>query len=87
MTVGEVVMGYEVVGLLGVGAPKNTPIQIISRLNEEIGAILADPQFKPRLVSPGGIMVPGTPAEFGKLVANETQKWAEVIRFAGIGPR
>jgi len=80
----ESVPGYEVSSQLGVGAPKNTSAEIIDRLNREINAALADPKIKARIVDLGGTPLPGTPADFGKLIAEETEKWAKVIRFAGI---
>jgi tripartite-type tricarboxylate transporter receptor subunit TctC len=83
-TVGEFVPGYEASAWFGVGAPKNTPSQIIDKLNEAINAGLADPKMKARLADLGGVALPGSPAEFGKLIADETEKWAKVIKFAGI---
>jgi tripartite-type tricarboxylate transporter receptor subunit TctC len=85
-TVGEFVPGYEVSGWLGIGAPKNTPAEIIERLNREINAGLADPKFKARLADLGLTVLGGSPADFGKLIADETEKWAKVIKFAGIKP-
>jgi tripartite-type tricarboxylate transporter receptor subunit TctC len=82
--VGEFVPGYEASGWYGVGAPRNTPVEIIQILNKEINAALADPKFKARLADIGGDVLPGLPAEFGKLIADETEKWAKVIKFAGI---
>jgi tripartite-type tricarboxylate transporter receptor subunit TctC len=83
-TVGEFVSGYEVSAWYGVGAPKNTPAVIIERLNKEINAGLADPKLRARLADLGGTMLPGSPAEFGKLIAEETEKWGKVIRAANI---
>jgi tripartite-type tricarboxylate transporter receptor subunit TctC len=74
-TVGETVPGYEASGWYGVGAPKNTPVEIIRRLNTEINAVLADPALKGRFADLGGIVLAGSPADFGKLVAEETEKW------------
>ena len=68
----------------GVGAPKNTPAEIIDKLNQEINAALADPKIKARLADLGATVLPGSPADFGKLIADDTEKWAKVIRFAGI---
>jgi tripartite-type tricarboxylate transporter receptor subunit TctC len=85
-TVGEFVPGYEVSGWLGIGAPKNTPTEIIERLNREINAGLADPKFKARLADLGLTVLGGSPADFGKLIADETEKWAKVIKFANIKP-
>jgi tripartite-type tricarboxylate transporter receptor subunit TctC len=83
-TVGEFVSGYEVSAWYGVGAPKNTPAVIIERLNKEINAGLADPKLRARLADLGGTMLPGSPADFGKLIAEETEKWGKVIRAANI---
>ena len=68
----------------GIGAPKDTPAEIIDKLNKEINAGLADPKMKARLADLGGTALAGSPAEFGKLIAEETEKWAKVIKFAGI---
>jgi len=83
-TVGEFVPGYEVSTWFGVGAPAGTPAEIVDRLNHEINAGFADPKLQARLADLGGTALAGTPAEFGKLIADETEKWAKVIRFAGI---
>ncbi len=83
-TVGDFVPGYEASGWYGVGAPKNTPAEIIDKLNREINAGLADPKMKARLADLGGTVLPGSPAEFGKLIADETEKWGKVIRAANI---
>jgi tripartite-type tricarboxylate transporter receptor subunit TctC len=83
-TVGEFVPGYEASYWAGIGAPKATPAEIVERLNKEINAGLADPKMKARLADLGGTVFPGSPAEFGKLIADETEKWAKVIKFAGI---
>jgi tripartite-type tricarboxylate transporter receptor subunit TctC len=85
-TVGDFLPGYEASLLDGVGAPKNTPVEIIDRLNKEINAGLADPQLRARLADLGGTVLPGSPADYGKLIADETEKWARVIKFAGIKP-
>ena len=85
-TVGEVVPGYEASAWFGIGAPKNTPAEIVDKLNKEINAALADPKMKARLSDLGGIMLARTPAEFGKLIADDTEKWAKVIRAANIKP-
>ena len=85
-TVGEFVTGYEASGWQGLGAPKNTPAEIIDRLNKEINAGLADPKMKARIADLGSEAMPMTPAEFGKLVADETEKWAKVVKFAGLKP-
>jgi tripartite-type tricarboxylate transporter receptor subunit TctC len=83
-TMGEFVPGYEASFIFGIGAPKNTPTEIVDKLNKEINAALADPKTKVRLADMGGAVFSGSPAEFGKLLANETEKWAKVIKFAGI---
>jgi tripartite-type tricarboxylate transporter receptor subunit TctC len=84
--VGEFVPGYEASAWLGVGAPAKTPVEIIDKLNREINAVLSDPKFKARLADFGGSVLPGSPAEFGKLIADETGKWSGVIRSANIKP-
>jgi tripartite-type tricarboxylate transporter receptor subunit TctC len=83
-TVAEFVPGYEASAFFGVGAPKNTPADIIEKLNKEINAGLADPKLKARLADLGGTVIAGSPADFGKLIADETDKWATVVKFAGI---
>jgi tripartite-type tricarboxylate transporter receptor subunit TctC len=83
-TVGEFVSGYEASSLFGLGAPKQTPFAIIDRLNREINAALDDPTLKARLIDLGGTLLPGSPADFGKLLADDTDKWSKVIRAAGI---
>jgi tripartite-type tricarboxylate transporter receptor subunit TctC len=83
-TVGEFVPGYEASSVWGLGAPRNTPTEIVDLLNKEINAALADPSIKARFTDWGGTPLPGSPAEFGKLIADETEKWAKVINFAGI---
>ena len=85
-TVGEFVPGYEASAWSGIGAPKNTPAEIVDRLNKEINAGLADPKIKARLADLGGTALAGSPADFGKLIADETEKWGKVIKFAGIKP-
>jgi len=85
-TVGEFLPGYEASNWYGVGIPKNTPAEIIDKLNKEINAGLADPKMKARLADFGGTPLVGSPAEFGKLIADETEKWGKVIRAAGIKP-
>jgi len=82
--VGEFVPGYEAIAVNGIGAPKNTPIEIIDKLNKAINAALADPKMKARLADLGGTVIPGTPADFAKLLAEETEKWGKVIRAANI---
>ena len=85
-TVGEFVPGYETSVWSGIGAPKSTPVEIVDRLNKEINAGLADPKIKARLADLGGTPLTGSPADFGKLVVGETEKWGKVIKFAGIKP-
>jgi tripartite-type tricarboxylate transporter receptor subunit TctC len=75
-TVGEFVPGYEASSWYGFGAPKNTPPEIIDKLNQEINIALADPKMKARLADLGGTALAGSPADFGKLIAEETEKWA-----------
>ena len=76
--------GFEASFWCGVGAPKNTPVPIIDTLNREINAGLADPRIKARFAELGGRVLPGSPADFGKFLAKDTEKWAKVVRFAGI---
>jgi tripartite-type tricarboxylate transporter receptor subunit TctC len=83
-TVGDFVPGYEASAFWGVGAPRNTPAEIIDRLNKEINAGLADPKIKAQLADLGGTPLPGSPADFAKLIADDTEKWAKVIRAANI---
>ena len=83
-TVGDFVPGYEASGPFGLGAPKNTPAEIVEKLNREINAVLADPKVKARLADLGSEPLTGSPAEFGRLLADETEKWAKVIRAANI---
>jgi tripartite-type tricarboxylate transporter receptor subunit TctC len=85
-TVAEFVPGYEASFWFGVGAPKATPAEIVDKLNKEVNAGLADPKMKARLADLGGTVLPGPPSDFGKLIADETEKWAKVIQFAGIKP-
>ena len=85
-TIGDIVPGYEASVRFGVGAPKNTPAAIVDKLNREINAGLADPKMKARLADLGGTVLGGSPAEFGKLIADETEKWAKVIKSANIKP-
>jgi len=85
-TVGEFVPGYEGSNWQGIGAPRNTPTEIVDKLNREINAGLGDPKFRARLANLGGLVLSGSPADFGKVIADETEKWAKVIKFAGIKP-
>jgi tripartite-type tricarboxylate transporter receptor subunit TctC len=83
-TLGDFLPGFEASSWYGVGAPKNTAVEIVNFLNTEINAALADPKIKARLADLGGTTLPGSPADFGKLIAEETEKWAKVVKFAGI---
>jgi tripartite-type tricarboxylate transporter receptor subunit TctC len=85
-TVGEFVPGYETSLWLGLGAPMGTPAAIVDKLNKAINAGLADPKIKARLADLGGTLLPGSPADFGKLIADDTEKWGKVIRAANIKP-
>jgi tripartite-type tricarboxylate transporter receptor subunit TctC len=82
--IGEFVPGYEATIFYGLGAPRNTPTEIIDRLNKEVNAGLSDPKIKSWLVDAGGVSFSGSPADFAKLIADETEKWAKVIKFAGV---
>ena len=81
--IGETVAGYEASGIFGLTAPKGTPREIVDLLNKQVNAALADPKIKERLIELGGIPLPTTPDEFGKIIADETAKWAKVVTFAG----
>jgi tripartite-type tricarboxylate transporter receptor subunit TctC len=83
-TVAETVPGYEASAFYGMGVPKGTPPEIIDKLNKEINAGLANPNIKARLAELGGMLIPGTPQDFGKLFADETEKWAKVIKAGGV---
>jgi tripartite-type tricarboxylate transporter receptor subunit TctC len=83
---GEFVPGYEASSVFGLGAPRNTPGEIIDKLNKEINAALADPRFKARLAQLDGAALGGSPGDFGKLIADETEKWSKVIKWANIKP-
>jgi tripartite-type tricarboxylate transporter receptor subunit TctC len=83
-TVNEFVPGYEASAWFGIGAPKNTPSQIVDKLNEAINAGLGDPKMKARLADLGGTPLVGSPAEFGKFIADETEKWGKVVKFVGV---
>jgi len=85
-TVAETVPGYEASAWFGLGAPKGTPAEIVNKLNAAVNAGLADPKLKARLADLGGAMLVGTPADFGKLIAEETEKWAKVVKFSGARP-
>jgi tripartite-type tricarboxylate transporter receptor subunit TctC len=83
-TVTDFVPGYEASTWYGIGVPRNTPVEVIDKLNKEINSGLADPKMKSRLADLGGTVLPGSPAAFGKLIADETEKWGKVIRAANI---
>jgi tripartite-type tricarboxylate transporter receptor subunit TctC len=83
-SVGEFVPGYEASGWFGVGAPRATPVEIVDKLNKEINVGLADPKTKTHLADLGGVALPGSPVQFGKLIAEETEKWGNVVKFTGI---
>jgi tripartite-type tricarboxylate transporter receptor subunit TctC len=86
-TIGDFVPGYEAHGWIGFGAPKNTPAAVVDRLNNEINSAISDSSIKARLIDLGGLVLPpSSPADFGKLIADETEKWAKVIRAANIKP-
>jgi tripartite-type tricarboxylate transporter receptor subunit TctC len=85
-TVGEFVPGYEASDWYGICAPKNTPAEVVNKLNRDINAALADPQIKARIADLGGVALTGPPADFGKLITEETEKWGKVIRAASIKP-
>ncbi len=85
-TVADFVPGYEASAWYGVGVPKGTPDDIIDKLNKEINAILAEPKAKARLADLGASLLAGSPADFGKLVADETEKWGKVVKFSGAKP-
>jgi tripartite-type tricarboxylate transporter receptor subunit TctC len=82
--VAEFVPGYEASGWYGIGAPKNTPADIVEKLNKETNGALVAPKMKARLPDLGGTPMPMTPADFGRLIADETEKWAKVIKSASI---
>jgi tripartite-type tricarboxylate transporter receptor subunit TctC len=83
-TVSEFVPGYEASQWYGIGAPKNTPAEIVTKLNAEINTTLADPEMKARFADLGGTVRAGSPADFGKFIVEETEKWGKVVKFAGI---
>lgn len=82
-TVGDTVPGYEATAWFGIGMPKGTPPAAINRINAEINKALADPKMRERLAELGGVPIPGTPADFGKVIASETEKWAKVVKSSG----
>src|SRR5262249_37073009 len=83
-TIGEFVAGYEAVAINGIGAPRNTPTAVIDRLNKAITDALADSKLQARLAEIGTLPMPMMPAEFGRLMVSETDKWGKVVKFAGI---
>ena len=85
-TVAEAVPGFEVSAQFGIVAPRKTPPEIIALLNREINAGLTDPKMQARLVALNGEVTVGSPADFGKLLANETEKWGKVVKFSGAKP-
>jgi tripartite-type tricarboxylate transporter receptor subunit TctC len=85
-TVGDFVPGFEASAMFGLGAPRATPAEIVERLNREINAGLADPKLKARLAELAGVVLAGSPADFGTLIAAETDKWGKVVRFSGAKP-
>ena len=85
-TIAEFVPGYEASQWYGIGAPKNTPADVIERLNRETNAVLADPKMKARLAELGASVLSGSPADFGKLIVEETAKWAKVVKLSGAKP-
>jgi len=85
-TVSDFLPGYEASGWYGVGVPKNTPTEIVDKLNKEINAALANPKMKAQLADLGGMVLALSPAEFGKLIADETEKWSKVVKFSGAKP-
>jgi len=85
-TVGDFVSGFEASQWVGLCAPKNTPPEIIGKLNTEINTGLADPRLKARFADLGGTVLPGSPAEFGKLIADDTEKWGKVVKLSGAKP-
>jgi len=82
-TIGDFVLGFEASQWVGLGAPKNTASEIINKLNSEINAGLADPKMKARFANLGGMILPGSVADFAKLIADDTEKWGKVIKFSG----
>jgi tripartite-type tricarboxylate transporter receptor subunit TctC len=83
-TVGEFVAGYDASTWWGIGVPRNTPAEIVDQLNSEINSALADPKMRMRLADQGATVLPGSPADFAKLIADETEKWGKVIRATNI---
>ena len=86
LTINDFVPGFEASAQFGLGAPKNTPAEIVAKLNREINAGLADPKIKQRFADLAAVVLPGSPAQFGNLIADETEKWAKVVKFSGAKP-
>jgi tripartite-type tricarboxylate transporter receptor subunit TctC len=84
--VADFVPGYEASAWFGIGAPKNTPAEVVEKLNREINAGLADVRLQSRLSDLGGAVIAGSPADFGRLLSSETEKWAKVVKFSGAKP-
>jgi tripartite-type tricarboxylate transporter receptor subunit TctC len=84
--VGDFVPGYEASGIYGIGVPKDTPPDIVDKLNREINAALSDPRIKTRLADLGGLVLSGTSAGFAKVLAEEVEKWGKVVKFSGAKP-
>jgi tripartite-type tricarboxylate transporter receptor subunit TctC len=84
--VGDFVPGYEASGIYGIGVPKDTPPDIVDKLNREINAALSDPRIKTRLADLGGLILSGTSADFAKVLAEEVEKWGKVVKFSGAKP-
>jgi len=82
-TVGATVKGYEATAWFGIGMPKSTPSAVIAKMNSEVNKLLAEPALKNRLAELGGVSIAGTPADFGKIIAAETTKWAKVVETSG----
>jgi tripartite-type tricarboxylate transporter receptor subunit TctC len=85
-TVGDFLPGYEASAWYGIAAPRNTPTEIVEKLNVEVNAGLADAAIRARLAELGGAVIPGSPVDFGRLVADEVEKWGKVVRFSGAKP-
>ncbi len=85
-TLDDFVPGYEASAWFGIGAPRHTPAVVIDKLNKEINVAFGDPRIKARFAELGGTALVGSPAEFGKLIADETEKWTKVVRFSGAKP-
>jgi tripartite-type tricarboxylate transporter receptor subunit TctC len=85
-TLGDYVPGYESSGWYGIGVPRGTPTEIVGKLNTEINALLAEPRVKAKLAELGATPLPGSPADFGRLVEEETEKWGKVVKFSGAKP-